>query len=114
MFKLRLSRGALTILLAWLATMLVSLWLLFLARQHVIATLSTPEAQAEWRRWQQDETARQADQATPARRRAPKSPEPPALMLMRDNFPAVASALLVVVTICFAFGAMTFLPPRSK
>jgi hypothetical protein len=107
MSKLQLTRGAVVALLAWLATMLLVFWLLIIARTNIINTLSTPEAQADWQRWQQEETARQADPKAPARRRAPKSPQPPALVLMRDNFPAVAAALLVVVTICFLFGAMT-------
>ncbi len=77
MSKLPLTRGGTALLLIWLATMLLCFWLLTLARANIIATLSTPEAQADWRRWQQEETARQADPNVPARRRAPKSPEPP-------------------------------------
>src|SRR5688572_4679680 len=111
MSKLRLTRGAAALWLAWLATMLLVFWLLTLARASVLATLSTPEAQADWRRWQQEETARQTDPHAPARRRAPQSPEPPALVLMRDSFPAVAASLLVVVTICFLFGVLTFRTP---
>ena len=103
----RPSRGMLLIGLAWLATMLAVFWLLTLARQSVIARLSGPEAQAQWQRWQQEEAARQADPAAPVRRRAPKSPEPPALVLMRDSVPAIVAAMLTVTTLCFVFAVMS-------
>jgi hypothetical protein len=92
---------------AWLFTICVVLALLNVARNQVIARLSQPEALAEWRRWQQEEAARQADPHALVKRRPPKSAEPPALVLMRDSFPAVAAAILVVVTLCFAFAVMS-------
>lgn len=104
---LRPTRGMLMIALAWLATMALVFWLLTIARQHVIARLSGPEAQAHWQRWQQAEAARQVDPLSPVRRRAPKSPEPPALVMMRDSFAAIVVAMLVVVTVCFAFAVLT-------
>jgi hypothetical protein len=111
----RLSRGMLFVALGWLATMALTFWLLTLARQHVIASLSTPEAQGQWQRWQQEEAERQADPTSSVRRRAPKSPEPPALVLMRDSFSAIVGAMFVVATLCFAFAVMSLsgiLPKR--
>jgi hypothetical protein len=94
--------------------MFLVFWLMTIARQSVIASLSGPEAQAQWQRWQQEEAARQADPAAPVRRRAPKSPEPPALVLMRDSFPAVVAAMLTVTTLCFAFAVMSLRGIRQR
>jgi len=101
------TRGMLLIALAWLATMIAVVWLLTAVRQRVIADLSGPDAQSQWQRWRQAEAARQADPAAPVRRRAPKSNEPPALVLMRDSFPAIVAAMLVVSSLCFAFGVIS-------
>jgi hypothetical protein len=91
---------------AWLAMMAVVWWLLSVARQRVIADLSRPEAQADWQQWKEDETARHNDPNAPVRRRPPKSDEPPALVLMRDNFAAILGVCLVVATICFGFAML--------
>jgi hypothetical protein len=87
--------------------MALTVCLLTLARQQTISRLSSPAAQADWQRWQQQESQRQSDPSAPVRRRTPKSTEPPALVLLRDSFPAVAVAVMVVVTICFAFGVLS-------
>jgi hypothetical protein len=92
---------------AWLAMTCVVVGLLVVARSQLIARLSRPDAQADWERWQQEEAARQANPETPVKRRPPKSAQPPAFVLMRDSFPAVVAALLVVTTLCFAFAVMS-------
>lgn len=103
----RSNRSKLIVLAAWIATMAVSFALLSIARQRVIITYSQPQAQADWRRWQAEVAARQADPKSPVRRRAQTSSEPPPLVLMRDNFPAVAATLLVVVSVCFGFAVLS-------
>ena len=107
-------RSKLLIALAWLATMVVVFWLLTIARQRVIASLSTPEAQAQWQRWQQQEAARQTDPNATVRRRTPKSLEPPSLVLMRDSFPAIVVSMLVAATLCFAFAVMSLRGMRKS
>lgn len=102
-----ISRSSILLGVAWLVTMLVLVAALVVARQAVISSLSTPAAQAQWQRWKQEETARQADPQTSVKRRVPNSPEPPALVLMRDSFPAIVAALTVVATLCFAFGVLS-------
>ncbi len=87
--------------------MIVAFWLLTIARERVIASLSNPQAQAQWQRWREDAASQQADPNAAVRRRAPKSPEPPALVLMRDSFPAIVAAMLTVTTLCFAFAVMS-------
>lgn len=89
--------------LGWLATLLVVAWLLWTARQRVVADLNRPEARADWQQWQRDEAARQADATAPVRRRPPKSAEPPALILLRDSFPAIAAVCMLAATICYGF-----------
>ena len=93
------STAAIAWLAGWLATLAITLWLLSVARQQVIADLSRPEARADWQRWKQDETQRQQQGNAPVRRRAPKSDVPPALILMRDSFPAIAGISLMVVSL---------------
>ena len=103
-----LSRSTILWFVAWLATLAVVVWMLTLARQRVIATLGSPEAQADWQRWREEEAARQADPGAPVRRRMPKSLEPPALVLMRDHFPAIVAMSLLVTSVCFGFAVLTF------
>ncbi len=100
----RRKRGFLVAGACWLLVMALVVWLLIHVRHRVIASLVTPAAQADWQDWRQAETAREANPQAPVRRRAPKSAEPPALVLLRDSFPAVVGAMLVVTTLCFAFG----------
>jgi hypothetical protein len=81
------------------------------ARRSVMATYGTPQAQAEWDTWRED-AQEMASDAGPVRRRAPKSAEPPALVLMRDHFAAclglavLLSSILFATFMFFARGAM--------
>jgi flagellar biosynthesis/type III secretory pathway M-ring protein FliF/YscJ len=111
LIMLKRSTANMLWLAGWLATLAVTFWLLWAVRQNVIAELSRPEAQADWQRWKEDETARQQRDDAPVRRRAPKSDEPPALVLMRDSFPAIAGVALSVVTICYGFVMLAFRSP---
>jgi hypothetical protein len=72
----------------------------FYGRQQAIATYGTAEAQTEWDTWRADAT-KHAEDSGPVRRRAPKSVQPPALVLMRDHFAVCLGLALVLSTILF-------------
>lgn len=72
------------------------------ARRQVIASLDTPAAKAKWQAWKA-ETQRQAKQGGPVQRRAPKSDEPPLLILLRDYFPGVLGSSVLLVSCLFVF-----------
>ena len=98
--------------LAYLALMAVLVWQLGTIRANILASLSTPSAQAEWDKWRAE-----AVKPGPVARRQPKSAEPPALVLLRDYYGVCLAAalffssLLFVVMMLFARGAMV---GRSK
>ncbi len=75
---------------------------LCLARDRVVATLGSPEALAEWRQWAA-KTQAPAGEGEPVERRAVKSDEPPALVLMRDHFSAIVMVTLVIGSFLFLF-----------
>jgi len=70
-------------------------------RTRVLDELSTPEAQARWQKWKNE-----ADQPGPVRRQAPKSEEPPMLVLMRDNFAAILVAALTFYSFLFGLAVL--------
>lgn len=75
---------------------------LFLARQRTIAALDSPDARAAWDEFRQSEEVRRND-GGPVERRPPTSEEPPALVLMRDSFPAIVATALATGTFLFGF-----------
>lgn len=70
------------------------------ARKVTLATMSTPEARAEWEAWRESEPNQRKD--LPVSRRPPKSAEPPSLVLMRDHFTVLMSAAIVFSSLLFA------------
>ena len=70
------------------------------ARQNALDTYGSDEAQTEWDQWRTD-AKDMAMGAGPVKRREPKSPEPPALVLMRDHFAACLGLALVLSTVLF-------------
>lgn len=98
----------------WLAGYALLLGLLVMllvsGRRQVLQNLSTPEARQQWEAWR-EAAARQAE-AGPVRRRPPKSPEPPALVLMRDHFTVVATAAVVFSTLLY--GMLVFAIEGSR
>jgi UPF0716 family protein affecting phage T7 exclusion len=72
----------------------------FFARQQALATYGTADAQAEWDAWRED-AKRLAEESGPVKRRVPKSPAPPALLLMRDHFGVCLGLALVLSTVLF-------------
>ena len=70
-------------------------------RASTLEELSTPEQQAHWQKWKA-EAARQDGTTGPVSRRAPKSDEPPTLVLLRDHYPVIVAASLTFYTFLFA------------
>jgi hypothetical protein len=90
-------------LAGWLAVLALVAWLLCLVRARTIAALAQPEAQARWQEWRRAEEARHDQQGGPVARRPPRSAEPPALVLLRDSFPAIVLASLLIASVLYAF-----------
>ena len=87
-------------LLAYLTVMAAISAGLAYGRRQALATYGTPEAKTEWEDWKRDAT-KMAQGSGPVSRRAPKSLEPPALILMRDHFAACLALALVLSTVLF-------------
>jgi hypothetical protein len=87
-------------LLLYLAWMSLLVGGLFAARQSVTRVYGGAEAQRQWEQFR-DDMARLSEEG-PVQRRPPKSPEPPALRLMRDYFAVCLTATLVFGTLLFA------------
>src|SRR6187200_3149150 len=81
------------------------------AKQSV-AQLATPESITDWQTWRAD-VQDQKSHPGPVERRVPKSDEPPALVLLRDNFTALMfgallfSSVLYWIIAWFVIGIMT-------
>jgi hypothetical protein len=87
-------------LLAWLTVMaLVSAGVSY-GRWQALQTYGTSQARAEWDSWRSD-ARKMAQGPGPVSRRPPSSPEPPALVLMRDHFAVCLSLALVLTTVLF-------------
>lgn len=91
---------------------------MFQLRRAALAIYGTPQAQAEWEAWRQ--AAREmAGPSGPVRRRPPASPQPPALVLMRDHFGVCLAGALLLASVLFgtllylAQGALRTGPPRG-
>jgi hypothetical protein len=90
----------------------VVVWSMFAARSRALAETSTAESIAEWEEWRDDVIAEQSE-PTPVKRRIPASTEPPALVLMRDNFgvslagAVLFSSLLYWVAAWLVLGALS-------
>jgi hypothetical protein len=82
---------------AMLAGVVSGMWHL---RAEALAVYGTAEAQAEWDAWREDAT-KMAEQPSVVNRRAPKSAQPPALVLMRDHFAVCLSLAIVLSTVLF-------------
>ena len=87
-------------------------WSMFAARRWAMAELASPAAQGDWQAWRED-VKRQQTESAPVRLRVPKSPEPPAEVLLRDYFGVLMTGALVLssflfwVVAWFASGALT-------
>jgi hypothetical protein len=86
--------------LGYLATVALVLAGLFAARGCALETYGTVKAQRDWHAWRN--VASRQTGSEPVRRRAPESPQPPALLLMRDHFVACAILAVLLTTVLFA------------
>ncbi|HEX7448912.1 MAG TPA: hypothetical protein VF306_15265 [Pirellulales bacterium] len=89
-------------LAGWLVVMTAIVASLWLVRGRVVDDLSRPEKIAQWRAWRA-ETERQDPSAGPVRRRTAQGDEPPALVLLRDHFGAIAATTVLMGSFLFAF-----------
>jgi hypothetical protein len=92
-------------LAAYVATMLALVWAMYGARNWAIESFGTPDARAEWEAWRV-EAKKQASGGGPVLRRAPKSDEPPALVLMREHFVTTLATSLLLGTVLFGTMAL--------
>jgi hypothetical protein len=99
---MRLTRAKILLLLAYVATMVAVVATLLAARRSALATLDTPQAHEQWRAWKA-ETERQKKTGGPIDRRTVRSDEPPALILLRDRFPAILVTSLLIGSFLFMF-----------
>ena len=85
--------------------------LTFSARRWALQELATPAAHRQWETWREDVRQGRDPQGPTVARRTPGSAEPPALILLRDYFPACLvaaisfSSLLFAMTAWFLIGA---------
>jgi hypothetical protein len=69
-------------------------------RRQALAVYGSDEAQDQWNEWRED-ASQMAKGAGPVKRRAPKSAEPPALVLMRDYFVVCLALAIILSTVLF-------------
>jgi len=95
---MKLWTGAnLACLTVYLAGAAALVWYLGALRGQVIAEFSTSEQQQYWDQWRED-AAKTPEGPNPVVRKPPGSPEPPALVLMRDYYGVVLGGALLFGT----------------
>jgi hypothetical protein len=97
---LRVTTSHLGWLIAYLAMLALVTRGVFYGRQQALAVYGSAEAQTEWDAWRSD-AKKMAEQPSTVKRRAPKSAEPPALVLMRDYFVVCFAGAVVLSTVLF-------------
>jgi hypothetical protein len=75
----------LVILAVYLLMVFAIVYGMWAARRMALATFNSPAAARQWQVWR-DQSSEEADPQGPVQRRPSRSPEPPALILMRDYF----------------------------
>jgi hypothetical protein len=102
----RRKRIVLSWLAGWTLLMAGGGWLLADLRDRVLDAGAQAEARQEWQTWK--EAVERGDaQLGPVARRPLKSDEPPAVVLLRDHFAAVAAGCGVFVSLTYLFLAVT-------
>ena len=87
-------------LLAYIAVLALVAGGVFYGRQQALATYGSAQAQAEWDTWRED-AQKMSKGSGPVTRRAPKSAEPPALVLMRDYFAVCLAGAMLLTSVLF-------------
>lgn len=98
----KLSAASWMWLMAYAIVMAVLVSALVITRNRVVARLSQPEAQRQWQAWR-DEAQRRNEIQGPTSRPVVVSEEPPALVLLRDRFPAIVATSVLIGSFLFAF-----------
>jgi hypothetical protein len=75
-------------------------WSMVTARRSALTNLATTESIDNWQAWREDVKHQQENPET-VQRRIPKSPEPPALVLMRDYFGVSLTGALLFTTVLY-------------
>jgi hypothetical protein len=84
----------------YVATLALVTWGMFTGRKYAVELYGTPEAQSDWDQWVED--VREEGGEGPVRRRVPRAPRPPALVLMQDQFVTCLVGALVLSSAMFA------------
>lgn len=98
---IRWSPANLVWMIAYLLTMVLIVVGLRSYRDNAIAAYSSVEANRHWNDWRS--AASNLEATSPVHRRAPKSDEPPPLVLMRDHFPACLGISLLLSSCLFGW-----------
>lgn len=93
-------------LVGWLALVAAVAGVLQNVRTRTIASLDRPEVRAQWQQWKEEAERQSRPDSGPVQRRPPRTNDPPALILMRDHFPAVLAMALVLATALYVFLAI--------
>ena len=96
----RLDRVTVAWIVAWLTLIALVVAVMCQLRSHLVASLDTPEARADWDAWRK--AADEQSHTGPVRRAKTQSPEPPTLVLLRDYFGTMLAAALVFSSLLFA------------
>jgi hypothetical protein len=75
---------------------------MFLWRQSTLSDESVQQSQANWNQWR-SKAAEDDGKKSPVLRTVPKSVEPPAVVLMRDYFPACVLGTIVPISGLYVF-----------
>jgi hypothetical protein len=87
-------------LLAYLAILAIVIGGVFYGRAQALAIYGSQEAQTEWDAWRED-AKKMTTGPGPVKRRAPKSIQPPALVLMRDYFNICLAGAVLLTSVLF-------------
>jgi hypothetical protein len=94
------SAGTVIWLLMYVAMLAAVIGGMLHVRGVAMEMYGSPEAQAQWNAWR-DDAQKMAAEPSVVQRRAPKSAQPPALVLMRDHFAACLAIAVVLSSVLF-------------
>lgn len=101
--RLYLRAALLLVYLLLMAAVIVGL---FAARRYARQVYGTAAAQADWEQWVDNVKQQQAENASSVQRRVPRSPRPPALVLMEEHFLTCLTGALLLTTALYGTLAM--------
>ena len=97
---MKASAGTVIWLLMYVAMLAAVIGGMVHMRGVAMEVYGTREAQSEWDAWR-DDAQKMADDPSVVQRRAPKSVQPPALVLMRDYFAVCLGGAIVLSSVLF-------------